>query len=51
VDWFENLSGLNPDAGSGTFELALGALLGGVALLIAARVTNAWIGRRRQAER
>jgi hypothetical protein len=35
MDWFEQLTGLDPDASSGTFEAMLGALVG-LAIIIAA---------------
>ena len=35
VDWFEQLTGIDPDASSGTFEATLAALVG-VAIIMAA---------------
>jgi len=35
MDWFEQLTGLAPDAGSGTFEAMLAAVVG-VAIIVAA---------------
>lgn len=35
MDWFEELTGISPDAGNGTFEAMLAALVG-VAIIAAA---------------
>ena len=35
MDWFEQLTGIDPDAGSGTFEAMLAAAVG-VAIIVAA---------------
>ena len=35
MDWFEHLTGIDPDASSGTFEAMLAALVG-VAIVVAA---------------
>lgn len=35
MDWFEQLTGIDPDASSGTFEAMLAALVG-VAIIVAA---------------
>ncbi len=35
MDWFEQLTGIDPDASSGTFEAMLAALVG-VAIIMAA---------------
>jgi len=45
MDWFEQLTGIDPDAGTGTFEAMLAALIG--VIIIAA----AWyvISRRKAA--
>ena len=43
VDWFEQLTGIDPDAGSGTFEAMLAALVGVAIIVVAAYV----ISRRR----
>ena len=43
MDWFEQLTGIDPDASSGTFEAMLATLVG-VAIIIAA----AYVMRRRR---
>ena len=43
MDWFEQLTGFDPDASSGTFEAMLAALVG-VAIIVAAAYV---ISRRR----
>jgi hypothetical protein len=43
VQWFEELTGISPDNGSGTFEAMLAALVGVAIIVVAAYV----ISRRR----
>ena len=43
MDWFEELTGISPDAGNGTFEAMLASLVGIAIVVIAAYV----ISRRR----
>ena len=43
VDWFEQLTGIDPDASSGTFEAMLAAMVGVAIIVVAAYV----ISRRR----
>ena len=43
MDWFEELTGLSPDNGNGTFEAMLAAVIGIAIILIAAYM----ISRRR----
>ena len=43
MDWFEELTGLSPDGGNGTFEAMLAAVVGVAIIVIAAYV----ISRRR----
>jgi LPXTG-motif cell wall-anchored protein len=43
MEWFEELTGLSPDNGNGTFEAMLAAVIGIAIILIAAYV----ISRRR----
>jgi LPXTG-motif cell wall-anchored protein len=43
MDWFEELTGLSPDNGNGTFEAMLAAVIGIAIILVAAYV----ISRRR----
>lgn len=43
MEWFEELTGISPDAGNGTFEAMLAALVGVAIVVIAAAI----VGRRR----
>jgi hypothetical protein len=43
MEWFEELTGISPDSGNGTFEALLAALVGVAVIAIAAYV----ISRRR----
>ena len=43
MEWFEELTGISPDGGNGTFETMLAALIGIAIIVIAAYV----ISRRR----
>jgi hypothetical protein len=43
VEWFEELTGISPDGGNGTFEAMLAALVGVAIIVVAAYV----ISRRR----
>ena len=43
MEWFEELTGISPDGGNGTFEAMLAALIGVAIVVIAAYV----ISRRR----
>ena len=43
MEWFEELTGLSPDSGNGTFEAMLAALVGVAIIVVAAYV----ISRRR----
>lgn len=40
MDWFEQLTGIDPDAGSGTFETMLAALVGMAIIVGAAYVLS-----------
>jgi len=40
MDWFEELTGLSPDNGNGTFEAMLAAVIGIAIILVAAYVIS-----------
>jgi hypothetical protein len=38
MDWFEQLTGIDPDASSGTFEALLASLIGVAIIVVAYRI-------------
>jgi hypothetical protein len=40
MEWFEELTGISPDGGNGTFEAMLAALVGVAIIIVAAYVAS-----------